>query len=579
MQKKKKIRLGCSDFKSLIESNAYYVDKSLFIEEVINANDDVMLIPRPRRFGKTLNLSMLRYFFDVREPENKSLFTNLKIWQCDDEIKSEQGKYPVIYVSFRNAKGNNWEECREQIITEIVKLYREHRYLLEGQTLYEDEKAIYNKILNKSANNSDYKSSIETLSEYLYRLHNKRVVILMDEYDAPIQSAYKTYYNEAISFMRSIMGGAFKDNINLHKGVITGILRVSRESIFSDVNNIGVFSITRNKFAKNFGFNETEVKAFFEYFGMNVPFGDVADWYDGYKFGDISGIYNPWSIIRFVSNCKEERKIEFVPHWVNTSSNNLIKDLIKEKGNALIRSEILKLINDEEIEKNIDENFVFPELKQNEQLIWTLFLFSGYVTVKERITTYDYKLRIPNYELKTIFKRTILDWFKMDIKVRYDQLTEMANSLINNNLTVFEKNFKEIMGDTFSYYDTAKNNEYVFHAYMLGLLAVKGDDYILKSNRESGDGRYDIMLVPKNAKEHNGVVIEIKRTEKQQENEKDEDFISRINKKLKEAESQIYKNKYYKELLDNGLSEGNIVTVPIVFADKEPYVNELKIKS
>ncbi len=398
----------------------------------------------------------------------------------------------------------------------------------------------------------------------------------MDEYDAPIQSAYEDYYDDAVDFMRSLMSGAFKDNSNLHKGVITGILRVSRESIFSDLNNIGVFSIMQNKFANNFGFSEKEVKEFFTYFNISVPFEEIKTWYDGYRFGDLSGIYNPWSAIKFVSNSQEERKAEFKPFWVNTSSNNLIKNLIKNKANSSIRSEILKLLNDEPIEKNIEENFVFSDLKTDNQLIWTLFLFSGYITVKKHIAKKKYALKIPNYEVKTIFQDIIIHWFKTDIKVRTELLENMANSLINNDLKTFEKSFKEIMGDTFSYYDTAKNNEYVFHAYMLGLLAIIGDDYILKSNRESGDGRYDIMLIPKQIKGNNGVVIEIKRTEKQQENESDEDFHDRINKKIKEAEKQINKNKYHKELLYNGIAEENIVKVPIVFAGKEPFMNKNK---
>ncbi len=575
MQKKKKIRLGCSDFKDMLESNAYYVDKSLFIEEVIESNHQTILIPRPRRFGKTLNLSMLRYFFDIREPENKKLFTDLKVWQCDDDIKSGQGKYPVIYVSFKDAKGNTWEKCFNQIRNEIVNLFREHRCLLNEETLYEDEIIYYKQILNKTSDEMDYVDSLRFLSNCLYRHYNQKVIVLIDEYDAPIQSGYDKYYDDVVDFMRSLMSGACKDNSNLYKAVITGILRVSRESIFSGLNNIGVFSIMKNKFSENFGFSEQEVKEFLSYFAIDVPFEKVANWYDGYKFGDLSGVYNPWSVIKFVSNCQEEGKIDFEAHWVNTSSNDLIKSLIKDKNNAYIRSDILKLINGETVEKNIEENFVFTELKDNDLLIWTLFLFSGYLTTNQCVARKRYELKIPNYEVKTIFKDIIINWFKANIKVRTELLEEMANSLINNDLKIFEKSFRAIMGDTFSYYDTAKNNEYVFHAYLLGLLAIKGDDYILKSNRESGDGRYDIMLIPRELKENNGVVIEIKRTEKRKENEKNEDFNKRINDKLQDAKNQICQNKYYQELLDLGLSEKNIVKVAIVFAGKEPFVNKI----
>ncbi len=548
MSKKKKIRLGCSDFKDIIESNAYYVDKSLFIEEVIESNSDVMLIPRPRRFGKTLNLSMLRYFFDIREPENRTLFESLKIWQCDEDIKSKQGNYPVIYVSFRNAKGNTWGDCYELIKIAISNLFRQHIYLLDSDSLYEYEVDIYKKILNKTADRGDYQCSIEYLSEY----------------------------EEAVDFMRGLMSGAFKDNSSLYKGVITGILRVSKESIFSGLNNIGVFSILQNDFSDKFGFSQEEVLKVLDYHNIDgALYSMVQKWYDGYKFGAYENIYNPWSILNFVT----WNPMEFRPFWVNTSSNSLIKSLIKNKKNTSIRHEILKLLNDEVIEKDIEENFVFPDLQNDTQLIWALFLFSGYLTTNKKISQFKYKLSIPNYEVKTVFKRTIIDWFKIDIRVQSELLENMANSLVNNDLKTFEKAFREVMGDTFSYYDTAKTNEYVFHAYLLGLLAIKGDDYVLKSNRESGDGRYDIMLIPKEIKGNNGVVIEIKRVEKREENETDEKFYNRINKELEEAENQINQNQYYKELTGIGISEENIVKTAIVFAGKEPYVNKLRIKN
>ncbi len=572
--KKKKIRLGCSDFKSMVESNAYYVDKSLFIEEVIESNSDVMLAPRPRRFGKTLNLSMLRYFFDIREPENHKLFENLKIWQCDEDIKSKQGKYPVIYISFKDAKAVNWEECLGLIVSEIVQLYGEHRYVLNGDVLYENEKTKYQQILDETANTIDFKNSIKRLSEYLYRYHKQKVIILIDEYDTPIQSAYQDYYQEAVDFMRGFMSGAFKDNSNLYKAVITGILRVSKESIFSGLNNIGVFSILQKDFSDKFGFSKDEVLKILNYHNIDKSlYPTVKKWYDGYKFGENENIYNPWSILNFVTY----NPMQFKPFWVNTSSNGLIKKLINDKENAPVRSEILKLLNNETLEKSIEENFVFRDLENRKHLIWTLFLFSGYLTIDKALSRKSYAIKIPNYEVKTIFQDIILTWFDVDIKVEYELLKEMANSLVSNDLTTFEKAFRKVMGDTFSYYDTTKTNEYVFHAYLLGLLAIKGDDYVLKSNRESGDGRYDIMLIPKEIKDNNGVVIEIKRVEKRGENESDEKFHNRINKELEEAKNQINKNQYYKELIQMGISEENIVKTAIVFAGKEPFVNKPEV--
>ncbi len=562
MKKKKKIRLGSSDFKSMIESNAYYVDKSLLIEEVIDSSDDIILLPRPRRFGKTLNLTMLRCFFDIQEPENSKLFTHLQIWQSDEEIKEKQGKYPVIYISLKDVKANNWEKCYQLIRIEIIKLFREHRYLLDSDILHEDEVNLYKNILSRIAEEADYQDSLKFLSDCLHRYHKQKVVILIDEYDTPIQSAYNKYYDDAIDFVRGFMSGAYKDNYNLYKGVVTGILRVSRESIFSGLNNIGVFSVFQDEFSDKFGFTETEVKQLIDYLDVGISlFDKVKMWYDGYKFGTTANIYNPWSILTLFKN----KSIKFKPHWTNTSSNELIKNEIKNKQSDFIRNEILELINGNEIAKDIEENFVFPDLETRKDLLWTLFVYSGYLTINEQVSLYKYKLRIPNYEIKTIFKRTILEWFEGDVRVRKSLLEDTVYALVNNDLHKFEEGFKQIIGDTFSYYDTAINHEYVYQSYLLGMLAIIGDDYILKSNRESGEGRYDIMMIPHD-KTNNGIVIEIKRIDK---NAKPET----IKQEIKKALSQIEDNKYYKELIDNKVSENNIVKAAIVFAGKEPFVN------
>ncbi len=576
MTKKKKIRLGSSDFKSMIESNAYYVDKSLFIKEVIDASNDVILIPRPRRFGKTLNLSMLNYFFDIQQPENKKLFLDLQIWKCEEEVKIQQGKYPVIYLSFKDAKGENWDNCFNLIKIEIFRLFQQHRYLLDSSSLYEEDIERYKKILKLTASEADYKSSLKFLSNYLYRHYKTKSIILIDEYDTPIQSSYNNFYKEVVDFMRGFMSAAFKDNLYLYKGVITGILLISKDSIFSGLNNIGVYSIIKNKFAENFGFKEDEVKGLLHYYNMDVSFKKVKSWYDGYKFGNIINVYNPWSILSLVSDWQEEGKVDFSTYWINTSSNDLIKNQIKDKGNVSIRSEILKLINGEVIEKDIEENFVFSDLKTRKQLLWTLLTYSGYLTVEEKVSSFQHKLRIPNYEVKTIFKRTILDWFEYDINVGKLLLEDTIYALVNNDLNKFEKGFKQIIGDTFSYYDNIISHEYIYHAYLLGLLAIIGDDYMIKSNRESGEGRYDVMVIPHD-KTKRGVVIEIKRIDKQKENESKVNFYLKINKKIEEAKNQIDRNRYYKELIDNGISKENIVKAVIVFAGKEPFVNKLII--
>ena len=563
----KELNLGHSDFKDIIENDNYFVDKSLFIEEVIKLQKAVILIPRPRRFGKTLNLSMLKYFFDKNEPNNAELYKNLKIWKTDDSVKKHCGKYPVISLSFKDAKANTWNDCYELIIPEIVRQYSKHDYLLEKNTLKSHEKHEYIEILKRTAKPTDFQRSLKQLSEYLQRYHNEKVVILIDEYDTPIQSGYRKFYDDVVPFMRNLLSGAFKDNSNLYKGVITGILRVSKESIFSGLNNLSVYSILNNQLSDKFGFTEQEVKKITEDFGVTTEYSQIKKWYNGYRFGKTEGIYNPWSILNFVVS-KDER---FKTYWTNTSANELIKNEIKKKDSGIIREDVLKLINNEKIEKDIEENFVFPDLNSRKSLLWTLLTYSGYLTTKKQVARKEYELVIPNYEIKTIFQDTIIEWFEADINVIKSTLQKTANDLVSNKIIAFERGFKQIIGDTFSYYDTAKNNEYIYHSYILGLLAIIGDDYIIKSNKESGDGRYDIMLIPHD-KSKNGVVIEIKQIKKQKKSEKKHDFIARINKELSTAISQINKNQYYKELIDNKIKESNIIKIPIVFAGKEPYI-------
>ncbi len=569
--KRKRLNLGFSDFKDIIINNNYFVDKTLFIEEIVNAEKSVLLFPRPRRFGKTLNLSMLRYFFDKNKPENKELFSELKIWQCEDAVKQHCCKYPVIYITFKDAKAENWERTLKHLKSEISNAYKQHRYLLDSDILFEDEKEIFIKILTRSADNFDFEIGLKQLSEYLQRYHNEKVVILIDEYDAPIQAGYKKFYDEVVPFMRNLLSGAFKDNSNLYKGIITGILRVSKESIFSGLNNISVYSVLDNQFSDKFGFTELEIKQILKDFEIKNKYQEIKKWYNGYMFGKSENIYNPWSILSYMLEHEEG----FKTFWSYTSSNELIKEQIKKKSAANIRGEILKLINGEAIKKDLEANFVFPDLETDSDLLWTLFIYSGYLTIRKQISRKEYELVIPNYEIQTIYKDTILNWLRVDIKIQKTLLQDTANNLINNNIGKFEIGFKEIIGDTFSYYDTAKNNEYIYHAYILGLLAIIGDDYIIKSNKESGEGRYDIMLIPHD-KNKNGVVIEIKQTQKQQEKENDTDFAKRINKDIENAFNQIETNKYYKELIENKIQNKNIIKIPIVFAGKEPFVCKIK---
>ncbi|HAN79782.1 MAG TPA: AAA family ATPase [Bacteroidales bacterium] len=566
----KYINLGNSDFKNTIENKNYFVDKSLFIEEVIKTQAQVLLIPRPRRFGKTLNLSMLRYFFDIQQPENKMLFKELALWKNQEIFKLHSNNYPVIYLSFKDAKSNRWDETFEIIKSEIISQFEKFAFITSTTILSESEKNIYNSIRSKTALNTDYQRSLKILSEYLYRYFNKKVVILIDEYDVPIQSGYNDFYDDVISFMRNLLSGAYKDNSYLYKGLITGILRVSKESIFSGLNNVSTFSILEPEFADKFGFTEKEVLQIISDFHLKTNFVKIKEWYNGYCIGDTNSIYNPWSILNFAAT-KNER---FDTFWVNTSSDKLLKDEINKKESNLIRLDLQQLISNGSIEKEIEQNFVFPDLKKDTDLLWTLLLYSGYLTATEEISRKKYKLRIPNYEIKTVFQDIVIKWLKTDVRIYRSLLDETTNNLINNQIPEFEYNFRQVMGDTFSYFDTSTNPEFVYQSYVLGLLAILGDTYIIKSNRESGNGRYDIMLIPHD-KTKFGIVIEIKQTEKQTANESKKQFSTRINNLLDQALKQIENKMYYKELLENKIESNKIIKLPIVFAGKMPYITKI----
>ena len=563
----KEILIGVSDFRNLITGNGYYVDKSLFIKEIIKSGAQAMLFTRPRRFGKTLNLSMLRYFFDLQHPENKELFNGLKISEDQDLMDTYCCQYPVIFLTFKDVKYDNWKATLTKIKTIIANLFVEHYYLFRSNKLADFEKQDFDDIVRKKADPVLYENSLIFLSELLYRYHNKQVIILIDEYDTPIHQGYDKYYNQVVSFMRNFLSAGLKDNSYLYKAVVTGILRVSKESIFSGLNNIAVYSILNHQFDDKFGFTENEVKQLLQYYGKDTFFEQVKDWYNGYCIGDQTEMYNPWSVLNFAADTKSE----FRSYWTQTSTNALIKHEIRKHESEEIRSDIKTLLEGGTVAKDIVENFVFSDLETDKDLLWTLMLFSGYLTFTERVWHSTYRLRIPNYEVKTVFQETVVDWIKNELRIQKSLLDETLQALIQGRLSDFEQGFRKVMQDTFSYYDTQKFNEYVFHAYLLGLLAILGDYYEIKSNRESGEGRYDILLVPRE-QGFKGIVIEIKRTDRQGDKESDEEFNERVEKLLREGLEQLERREYYKGLVSKGLSDNEIVKVVIVFAGKTPYV-------
>jgi len=560
----KKLELGNSDFKSIIENNNYFVDKSLFIQEIIDSQSQIILLPRPRRFGKTLNLSMVKYYFDSNQKLENNLFLNLNIWKENDEIKEKYAKYPVIFLSFKDAKQNNWVDTYKKIVSQIVKVYSSHDYLLQGELLKNHEKNTFNDILNEKADEVKYENSLALLTEYLFRYHHQKAIILIDEYDTPIQAGYKYFYESAIAFMRNLLSGAFKDNSFLYKGVITGILRISKESIFSGLNNVTVHTVLDDDFSDKFGFTEVETKQILVDFQVPTDYELIKKWYNGYKIGTTTDIYNPWSILNYAISYKSG----FKPFWVNTSSDELLKTQLKSRDENYIREQLLQLINNETITKTIDQNFVFPDLETDKELLWSLLIFSGYLTMHEKLGINRYSLRIPNYELKFVFQNIVLNWLNVEVKIRQTLLIDTANYLVTNQIEKFERGFKKIIGDTFSYFDLDGEPENVYQSYLLGLLAIIGDDYIIKSNRESGDGRYDILLIPHDKTKY-GVVIEIKQVARK-ETDKAQTLNKRINAKIREAQKQIEKNRYFMELIDNEIP--NIIKLPIVFAGKEPYI-------
>ncbi len=576
MKNNKTLEIGISDFKMIIEGNHYFVDKTALIYEFFNGSANVSLMTRPRRFGKTLNLSMLDYFFNINNDINKNLFEEFEISKNKDFCEKNQNKYPVINLTLKDIDENNWEDCFEALKDLISKLYKNFIFLLNSEKMMDYEKEIFMKIIRRSAKRIDFKNSLSDLSEYLRKHFNKKVIILVDEYDAPIIKAFrnsnyeneKTYYNNVINFMQTFLGKTFKGNEeNLQKGMLTGVMRVGRESIFSKWNNLKVFSITSPYFSDKFGFTEKETKKILKYFSLENNYSGVKKWYDGYTFGDTSVIYNPWSIVNYIAY-KEEG---FKAHWVNTSSDTLIREKVIEVG---IEKDFKKLLSGGKLEKQLHESFVFQDFEKKKELIWTLLTYSGYLTQIKKTKHNNYELKIPNYEVNTLFKDIVVDWFEIKYELKQELLVTTANHLINNRITEFESGFRKIIGNTISYFDKGGEPERIYHVYTLGLLSILSDDYIIKSNGESGDGRYDILLIPFD-RTKSGIVIEFKQIKKRH-NEKDETFKKRINKSLIKAKEQINENQYYKELIANKIKENNIIKIPIVFAGKNPYINLLK---
>ena len=546
------IGIGQSDFRALRIRKNYYIDKTMYIKDVIDNEASVLLVTRPRRFGKTLNMSMLKYYFDCTKKDSKELFDGLKIMEQEEKYTSKLGYYPCIYLTLKDVNEDTYEKMILNMKTAMLNTYKEHMYLLDSDKIYPFEKEKINDILYFREDEVTLKNSIKDLSEYLSRYYDKPVMLFLDEYDVPLQSAYvNKYYEQGITFFKTFYGTTFKDNPYLEKTVLTGVSRVAKESIFSGANNFKVYTILDDEFSDDFGITEKEMDKVIEDFEVQDEKEEIKKWYDGYTIGNTKGIYNPWSILNYLT----DRKL--MPYWVNTSSNDLIKIILK--NSVTVKEKIEQLLRDEEIEVPINLDTVIVGIEQNEENIWGLLLGTGYLKVTEVVdlATGIYKVKIPNYEIKILFQSIIRDWF--NDKVIGNNLNTILKDLVTLKLDEFEKKFKVLVTQMFSYMDVGENTaENFYHAFVLGMLVGLKDSYYVKSNRESGYGRYDIMLEPKD-KNGNSFIMEFKVLENEEE--------KTIEETIENAKKQIEERKYEEDLQERGYT--NITKMVFAFKGKE----------
>ena len=543
--RKKAVPVGIEDFERIINEDYYYVDKTILIEELLINRAPVTLFTRPRRFGKTLNMSMLKYFFDVKDKEeNKKLFENLKV--SDSEYMSEQGKYPVIFISLKDLKGNTWEECLKRLKLFIFDLYAEFEYIREKMNEWDKRK--FEKMLYEKED-ADYIMSLKFLADSLYKYYREKVIILIDEYDAPIINAFdKGYYNEAINFFQTFYSSALKTNNSLKYGVLTGITRIIKEGIFSGLNNLKVDTILNKKYSEYFGLLESEVIEMLDYFGMKYKIEEVKEWYNGYLFGE-SEVYNPWSIVNYIDNG------EIKAYWANVSGNTLLENMLDHAGES-VYDDLKRFTDGESIEKYISDGTTIKSLLSNDDEIWQLLLYSGYLTkAKNQEKESDsniYNLKIPNKEIRKYFGNMFLNrFFGTEVKTNI-----LIKALENGDIRKFEKTLGEIMINMLSHFDLDKEMEKIYQVFMIGLVGFLMGKYEIISNDESGYGRYDLAMIPIKSNEKAYLMeFKISKTKKGME--------ERAQKALK----QIDEKKYDTKLKARGIK--NILKIGVAFYGKE----------
>lgn len=566
---KKAISIGIQGFSDLREQDCFFVDKTNFIKEWWENRDVVTLITRPRRFGKTLNMSMLDCFFSNKYANRADLFEGLSIWQ-DETYRKLQGTYPVIFLSFAAVKAGNLEDAKTQIKQEIARLYEENRYLLEGNVLSDNERKIYNSTTIQM-DDTMAQNALKTLSVWMERYYGKKVIILLDEYDTPMQEAYvQGYWDEFTSFVRSLFNASFKTNPYLERAIMTGITRVSKESIFPDLNNLRVVTTTSNLYADCFGFTEEEVFAALDEYGMSDKKDEVKQWYDGFTFGEHRDIYNPWSITNYL----DEHRL--YPYWASTSSNGLVSRLIRT-ASADVKEKMEDLLRGQAITVNFDEQIVYNQLDDNEEAIWSLLLASGYLKVQNidyRGITLEpwYTLDITNIETLSMFMTMFRGWFK-NKDANYN---DFVKALLKGSLKEMNIYMNDVALATFSSFDTGKKPseksqpERFYHGFVLGLLVELRDRYQIRSNRESGYGRYDVMLTPVTEVD-DAIVIEFKVHEPDEEES--------LQDTVRTALDQIKEKNYDAELLLQGIPADRIRHYGFAFEGKKVLIGQDEIQN
>lgn len=552
----KTVAIGIQDFGELIQKECLYIDKTSFIKEWWESKDSVTLITRPRRFGKTLNMSMLEQFFSITYAEQGDLFEGLFIWK-DEKYRRLQGTYPVIGLTFADVKEQSYENARERIGQILAEMYSKYCFLRESDALTDLDRTYFDKILSAGAGDVDLSSALRRLSDFLCRHYGKKAIILLDEYDTPMQEAYMNgYWDELAAFTRNIFNSTFKTNPFLERAVMTGITRISKESMFSDLNHLKVVTTTSNKYATSFGFTEDEVFAAMDEMGLEQRMkAKVKEWYDGFTFGSVNGIYNPWSVLNFL----DERK--FSAYWANTSSNSLAGKLIRQ-GSRRIKEQFEVLLQGNTIKSHLDEQIVFNQLGQREDMIWSLLLASGYLTVvhvdfEEEI----YELKLTNYEVRRMFEDLISGWFYGG-DCSYN---DFIRALLLGDLDAMNEYMNRVTASVFSSFDagvrpSCTEPERFYHGFVLGMMIELQDRYVLTSNRESGFGRYDVVLQPRGLQDGDAIIIEFKVFNAKREKSLEDTLASAL--------AQIEEKQYDKGLIAQGIAPERIRRYGFAFEGK-----------